>query len=87
MKAYKKALAFLLTLLLVVSAAALALADDAAAAVAIDKEAFDALIASGPVADEADIAGSAWATACAALIRACISCWRATSWATRRSLS
>lgn len=54
MKAYKKALAFLLTLLLVVSAAA---------AVAIDKEAFDALIASGPVADEADIAGSAWATA------------------------
>lgn len=63
MKAYKKALAFLLTLLLVVSAAALALADDAAAAVAIDKEAFDALIASGPVADEADIAGSAWATA------------------------
>ena len=63
MKAYKKALAFLLTLLLVVSAAALALADDATAAVAIDKEAFDALIASGPVADEADIAGSAWATA------------------------
>ncbi|MCI7736632.1 MAG: glutamate ABC transporter substrate-binding protein [Clostridiales bacterium] len=63
MKAYKKTLAFLLTMLLVVSAAALALADDAAAAVAIDKEAFDALIASGPVADEADIAGSAWATA------------------------
>ena len=76
MKAYKKTLAFLLTMLLVVSAAALALADDAAAAVAIDKEAFDALIASGPVADEADIAGSAW-----------ISCWRATFWATRRSSS
>ncbi len=32
-------------------------------AVAIDKEAFDALIASGPVADDATIEGSAWAKA------------------------
>ena len=32
-------------------------------AVAIDKSAFDALIASGPVADDAAIASSAWATA------------------------
>lgn len=32
-------------------------------AVALDKEAFDALIASGAVADDADIAASTWATA------------------------
>ena len=32
-------------------------------AAAIDKEAFDALIASGPVADDETIAASAWATA------------------------
>ena len=31
-------------------------------AVAIDKEAFDELIASGAVADDADIAASTWAT-------------------------
>ena len=32
-------------------------------AVAIDKAAFDALVASGPVADDADIAASSWASA------------------------
>ncbi len=32
-------------------------------AIAIDKAAFDALIASGPVADDADIAASTWASA------------------------
>lgn len=45
-----------------------AAADEAAeaeepVAVAIDKEAFDALIASGIIADDADIAASSWATA------------------------
>ena len=34
-----------------------------AEAVAIDKEAFDALLASGPVADDAGIAASSWASA------------------------
>ena len=93
MKAYKKVLALLLALTLLVSLAACggtesskteeatvvatvretesteaaettaAAATEEPVAVAIDKEAFDALIASGIVADDADIEASSWAAA------------------------
>ena len=51
---------FLATVLLTVSFTALA---EEGASVAIDKEAFDALLASGPVADADTIASSQWASA------------------------
>ena len=58
----KKVISLIFALALVLTSAVSVLADEAAAK-AIDKEAFDALLASGPVADDAAIAGSTWATA------------------------
>lgn len=81
MRRYKKALALLLALSLLLSltacggsaekapasqaaaAPAASSAPAAPAAVAIDKAAFDGLIASGPVADDADINANSWAAA------------------------
>lgn len=64
MKTVKKAFVLLLTVSLLLAGAAVAgAAAEEAASVAIDKEAFDALLAAGPVADDAAIAASAWATA------------------------
>ena len=62
MKSLKKVFALLAVLALTLTVFAAAIAEEPEA-VAIDKEAFDALIAAGPIADEADIAASAWATA------------------------
>ena len=77
MNAAKKALALLLCLLMVLSLAACGgtaansagnqdsapAADDTAPPVALDKDAYDALVASGPTASEEEIAQSAWASA------------------------
>ena len=60
MKHIKRIVSLLLVALLALSAAAFA---EAADAVAIDKEAFDALIAGGAVASDEAIAASEWATA------------------------
>lgn len=57
-----KAVSLVLALALLLGMTAFAVAEETAAT-AIDKEAFDALIASGPVADADAIAASAWATA------------------------
>ena len=57
-----KAVSLVLALALLPGMTAFAVAEETAAT-AIDKEAFDALIASGPVADADAIAASAWATA------------------------
>lgn len=57
-----KAVSPVLALALLLGMTAFAVAEETAAT-AIDKEAFDALIASGPVADADAIAASAWATA------------------------
>ena len=54
--------AFVLALALILTLSFSAFAEEPQAA-AIDKEAFDALIASGPIADDETIAASAWATA------------------------
>ena len=62
MKRYQKILAVLSLLVFSVSLFGSALAEESAPA-AIDKEAFDKLIASGPVATDEAIAASAWATA------------------------
>ena len=60
----KKIFSFLLATVFILSLAAVAFADSAEpVAAAIDKEAFDTLLASGPVADDEVIAASAWATA------------------------
>ena len=59
----KTILAILTVLALLVTAVAPVFAEDAANAVAIDKEAFDALLAAGPVAADEEIAASEWATA------------------------
>ena len=56
-------LAVLTILALAVAAVAPVFAEDAVNAVAIDKEAFDALLAAGPVASDEEIAASEWATA------------------------
>ena len=56
-------LAILTILALLVTAVVPAFAEEAANAVAIDKEAFDALLAAGPVAADEEIAASEWATA------------------------
>ena len=53
---------FVLALALVLTLSLSAFAEEPQAAI-IDKEAFDALIASGPIADDEAIAASAWATA------------------------
>lgn len=60
MKNVKKAFVLLLTVALLLAGVAAA---EETAGVAIDKEAFDALLAAGPVADDDAIAASAWATA------------------------
>ena len=59
MKHLNKILAALLAALLILSLAAFA---EEAQSTTIDKEAFDALVAGGPMADEETIAASAWAT-------------------------
>ena len=59
MKRLNKILAALLAALLILSFAAFA---EEAQSTAIDKEAFDALVASGPKADDEVIAASQWAT-------------------------
>ena len=59
MKHLNKILAALLAALLVLSLAAFA---EEAQSTAIDKEAFDALVASGPVADGETVAASQWAS-------------------------
>ena len=59
MKRLNKILAALLAALLVLSFAAFA---EEAQSTAIDKEAFDALVASGPVADDDTVAASTWAS-------------------------
>ena len=61
MKKLNKTLAALVAAILILSAFAAAFAEQAQSS-AIDKEAFDALIASGPVAGDDVIAASAWAT-------------------------
>lgn len=68
MKTLKKALAFALALTLLFTLAtcggsAAPAETQAPVAAAIDKAAFDALIASGIVADDADIEANAWAAA------------------------
>lgn len=57
-----KTFTLVLAAVLLLTVAFSALAEESTS-VAIDKEAFDALIASGPVADDETIAASAWATA------------------------
>ncbi|MDO5346444.1 MAG: glutamate ABC transporter substrate-binding protein [Lachnospiraceae bacterium] len=63
MKKLKKVLGILLAAALSVGAAATLYAEEAQEGVAIDKEAFDELIASGITADDADIEASSWASA------------------------
>ena len=62
MKTMKRTLVLLLAGALTVGPAAAAHAEEEPAAVAIDAEAFDALLASGPVAEDADIEASEWAS-------------------------
>ena len=59
----KTILAILTILALLAAAVAPVFAEEAVNAVAIDKEAFDALLAAGPVAADEEIAASEWATA------------------------
>ena len=59
MKRMNKILAALLAALLILSLGALA---EEAQSTAIDKKAFDALVASGPVADDETVAASQWAS-------------------------
>lgn len=63
MKKFKKVLGILLAASLAVGATATVYAAEEQEGVAIDKEAFDELIASGAVADDADIEASTWASA------------------------
>ncbi|MCD7834181.1 MAG: glutamate ABC transporter substrate-binding protein [Lachnospiraceae bacterium] len=67
MKAYKKITALLLAAALTAGLSTIAFAEEETEAednsIAIDKDAFDELIASGPVADDETIASSEWATA------------------------
>lgn len=62
-KTIRRALGILLAAALTVGAAASVSATEAPAGVAIDKEAFDELIASGITADDAAIEASSWASA------------------------
>ena len=61
MKHLKNLVAILLAVILILTACAVGFAEEAQS-VAIDKAAFDSLVASGPVADDDTIAASAWAT-------------------------
>ncbi len=63
MKKIRKAISILIVSALAFGTAAPALAEENPDAVAIDKEAFDALVASGPIAEDADIEASSWASA------------------------
>lgn len=67
MKAYKKITALLLAAALTAGLSTIAFAEEETEtednSIAIDKDAFDELIASGPVADDETIASSEWATA------------------------
>ena len=63
MKKTMKLVALLLAVALSIFTLGAALAEDTASAVPINKEAFDALLASGIVADDETIAASEWATA------------------------
>lgn len=62
-KSIKKVLGIVLAATLSVGAATTLYASEEPEGVAIDKEAFDELIASGTVADDADIEASSWASA------------------------
>lgn len=59
----KKAAAILLASVLAVGTATTVFAEEETEGVAIDKEAFDELLASGIVADDADIEANSWASA------------------------
>ena len=61
MKHLKNRVAILLAVILILTASAVGLAE-AANSTAIDKAAFDTLVASGPVADDDTVAASTWAT-------------------------
>lgn len=63
MKKFKKTLAILLAASMAVGAAATVYAAEEVEGVAIDKEAFDELIASGVIAEDADIEANSWASA------------------------
>lgn len=67
MKAYKKITALLLAAALTAGLSTMAFAEEETEtednSIAIDKDAFDELVASGPVADDETIASSEWATA------------------------
>ena len=64
MKRFRKGLGILLAAALSIApASAFYAQDDTANAAAIDKEAFDALLASGKVAEADDISENAWASA------------------------
>ncbi|MCD7957709.1 MAG: glutamate ABC transporter substrate-binding protein [Lachnospiraceae bacterium] len=69
MKAYKKTIALLLAAALTTGLSTMAFAEEETEtetediSIAIDKDAFDELVASGPVADDETIASSEWATA------------------------
>lgn len=62
-KKVKKTLAILLAAALSIGAATTIYAEEETEGVAIDKEAFDSLIASGITADDADIEANSWAAA------------------------
>ena len=62
MKRYQKTVAVFFALILAFTAAVSSFAEEAQSA-AINKEAFDALLSTGPVASDEAIAASAWATA------------------------
>ena len=57
----KKLISLILVLILTLAAVSAALAEETVAT-PIDKEAFDALLAAGPVASDEAIAASTWAT-------------------------
>ena len=61
MKHLKNRVAILLAVILILTASAVGFAE-AADSTAIDKAAFDTLVASGPVADDDTVAASTWAT-------------------------
>ena len=63
MMRFKKGLGILLAAALSIAPASALYAEDTSEAAAIDKEAFDALLASGDVADDEEISKSEWASA------------------------
>ena len=63
MMRFKKGLGILLAAAMSIAPASALYAEDTSNAAAIDKEAFDALLASGDVADEEDISKNEWASA------------------------